>query len=287
MLKVNSLTKTYPKFKLSDVSFELETGYIMGFIGRNGAGKSTTLKAMMNIISADGGKVEVFGKDMAQNELEIKQHISYTLGAFDYYTGKRASSIVSVYKRFYLDFSDKLFDKYVNNFHLDMTKRVREFSAGMKVKFALALALSHNSKLFIFDEPTSGLDPVARDELLDIFQGIVEDGDCSIIFSTHITSDLDKCADSVLFLQNGTTRYVGTKDNLIDSHKLISGGVNDLTDDLNSRCIWCKKRSTGFNALIKTVDIKPNDKVEVQIPNIEEIMVYYDHAEENGGFDSV
>ncbi len=281
MLKVTGLCKNYPKFRLNNVSFNLPEGYIMGFVGRNGAGKSTTLKAIMRAVIPDGGQVEIFGKDMALYENEIKNKVSFTLGAFDYYPRERTGKIASVYKNFFPDWKEDLFRRYVKEFDLDTNKRVRELSAGMKVKFALALALSHEAKLFIFDEPTSGLDPIARDELLDIFQGIVQDGDKSIIFSTHITSDLDKCADYVLFIRDGEIIANDTKDRLTDGHALVKGSVDMLTEGLKNRLVSYKTNRYGFTGLIKRENILPDDLFATEKPLLEDIMVYYSKESQN------
>ena len=194
ILEIKDLSKKYEKFELKNVSFTMEEGYIMGFIGRNGAGKTTTLKTMLNLVHADSGSVSVFG---TSNEYEIKQKIGFMFGGISYYPKKRLRTITSVTKQFYDGWDDNIYQDYLRRFKLDDNKRVDELSDGMKVKYALALALSHNAKLLILDEPTSGLDPVSRDDLLELFQELIEDGQRSILFSTHITSDLEKCADYI------------------------------------------------------------------------------------------
>ncbi len=279
LLEVRNLCKDYGSFALRDVSFTLPRGYIMGFIGMNGAGKSTTLKSILNIVRPDSGSVRIFGKDMATDELEIKQKVSFTLGAFDYYPNAALWKIADVYRNFYREWSAEAYRGYLGTFGLDEKKKVRELSAGMKVKFALALALSHNAELFLFDEPTSGLDPIARDELLDIFQSIVEDGEKSILFSTHITSDLDKCADYIVFIRDGKIIAESTKDDLIANHALLAGRKADLTDDLKSRFISFKQHGLGFTGLIRRADLRPGDAPEVAVPNLEDIMVYYNREE--------
>lgn len=275
MLKVANLCKHFDEFCLDNVSFEVPEGMIVGFIGQNGAGKTTTLKCIMRTVQPDSGKVVVFGRDMAETEKESKQLISFTTGAFDYYPNDTLKKIADVYATFYDEWSKTDFDNYCRRFNLVLTKKVRELSAGMKVKFALALAMSHNAKLFIFDEPTSGLDPIARDELLDVFRDIVDDGDKSILFSTHITSDLEKCADIILFIKDGRILLEEGKDELLEEHVIVKGGIEQLTNDLKSRLVAVKTHQFGFTALMRRNDLKATDNLTQEKPTLDDIMVYY------------
>lgn len=202
VLQVENLCKEYPEFKLENVSFSVEKGTIMGFIGRNGAGKSTTLKSILNLVHPSSGKIQFFGLDMKEHEGEIKRRIGYAGGAVDYYKRKKISTIVSVTKSFYDTWDDEAYAKYMKLFSLDESKTPGELSEGMKVKLNLALALSHGAELLILDEPTSGLDPVSREELLEVFEYLAGRG-ISILFSTHITSDLDKCAEQITYIKEG------------------------------------------------------------------------------------
>ncbi|MEA4972119.1 MAG: ABC transporter ATP-binding protein [Candidatus Metalachnospira sp.] len=202
ILKVTELCKSYPSFKLSDVSFELEEGKITGFIGRNGAGKTTTLKSLLGFVHPDCGEIVFFDKEFDKNEREIKQKIGFISGGVSFYPAKKLKVITSVTKQFYPNWNENAYRKYLSLFKLDENKTPKQLSDGMKVKYSLALALSHNASLLILDEPTSGLDPVSRDELTDIFLELVSQG-VTILFSTHITSDLDKCADNILYIKDG------------------------------------------------------------------------------------
>ena len=275
MLEVNNLCKRYPTFELKNVSFNLPNGMIMGFIGQNGAGKTTTLKCIMRAVVPDEGQVFVDGREMREFEAENKQIISFTLGAFDYYRHDRLQKIANVYKTFYSKWDEQQFGDYCQKFNLDLTKRVKELSAGMKVKFSLALAMSHGAKIFIFDEPTSGLDPIARDELLDVFRDIVDEGENSILFSTHITADLEKCADYILFIKNGEIVVSEAKDTLLDSHVLVKGGAEQWTEGLESRVVAAKVHSFGFTALMKRENLRESDKLTTEKPTLDDIMVYY------------
>ena len=202
ILEVNGLTKRYPSFLLDGVTFSMEQGRIMGLIGRNGAGKTTTLKSVFNLVHPDGGEVRIFGLAMPKDEKEIKQRIGYAGGAVDFYPRKKLSQIVDVTKVFYDNWNDEACRRYFDAFSLDENKTPKELSEGMRVKFSLTLALSHRAELLILDEPTSGLDPVSRAELLDAFLFLKEKG-VSILFSTHITSDLEKCADDITYIAKG------------------------------------------------------------------------------------
>lgn len=202
ILEVSGLRKQYPAFLLEDVTFSLERGRIMGLIGRNGAGKTTTLKSIFNLVHPDAGTIRIFDLPMPAEERQIKQRIGYAGGAVDYYKRKKLRDIVAVTRTFYENWDDAAYRKYADAFSLDAEKTPLQLSEGMRVKFSLTLALSHRAELLILDEPTSGLDPVSRAELLDAFLFLKEQG-VSILFSTHITTDLEKCADDITYLARG------------------------------------------------------------------------------------
>jgi len=219
ILQVRNIYKEYPNFKLQHVSFSMEKGTIMGFIGRNGAGKTTALKAIMNMVHIPEGNVEFFGLDMKDNESAIKQRIGYAGGAVDYYQKKKIGLLLETTKRFFADWDDETCEKYMKLFSLDANKTPSELSQGMKVKLNLVMALSHRAELLILDEPTSGLDPVSREELLDIFRFLKSQG-VSILFSTHITSDLDKCADDITYIRDGRIIYTGSIESFTQGESL-------------------------------------------------------------------
>ena len=209
VLEVRELRKTYPAFTLKDVSLDVPQGAIVGFIGRNGAGKSTTLKSILGLVHPDGGTVRAFGLDYAANEAAIRRRIGVVLGGIDFYPKKKVGVINDVTRRFYSNWDEDKYRHYLELFAIDESKRVDQLSSGMKVKYMIALALSHSAELLILDEPTSGLDPVSRDELVELFRRIVADGSRSILFSTHITSDLEKCASHIAFIKDGEMLYDG------------------------------------------------------------------------------
>jgi len=227
VLRVEGLTKRYPSFTLDRVSFSVPRGAIMGFIGRNGAGKSTTLKSVIGMVHPDGGRVLFMDRDVSADERYMKENIGVVPGGIDFYPKKKLHAITRVTSNFYPNWDDAKYKHYCNVFSLDEEKRVDQLSSGMKVKYLIALALSHNAKLLIMDEPTSGLDPVSRDELTELFRAIVSDGTRSILFSTHITSDLEKCATHIAFIKDGALLHSGTVE---DFRRAFSDHGNTLEE---------------------------------------------------------
>ena len=244
LLEVEGLTKKYPKFTLKNVSFSLEHGRIMGLIGKNGAGKSTTLKSMLNMVCPDKGTIKMLGHDFRQDEESCKQNIGVVLGSIQFYQDKKLQTITGVTKRFYQNWDDTAYQKYMSMFELDEQKQVKQLSEGMKVKYLIALALSHDAKLLIFDEPTSGLDPVAREDLLELFQQLVKDGKRSILFSTHITSDLDKCADDITYIKNGEIIASSDKASFIQTFQSLKAPGED---SLNLEEIMVRNERGTYN----------------------------------------
>jgi ABC-2 type transport system ATP-binding protein len=274
MLSVQNLGKKYEKFTLKDVSFVLDKGYIMGFIGRNGAGKTTTLKSMMRLVHPDGGKVTVLGEDYAEHEFSCKQKIGFVLGGVDYYPKKKLKTIAEVTRRFYSGWDEGAYQAFLTRFELDPEKRIDELSAGMRVKFSLSLALSHHAQLLILDEPTSGLDPVSRDDLLELFQELIEDGEHSILFSTHIISDLEKCADFITYIKDGQILASTERDVFRDSYRLVKGTTSQLTEALSARLIGCRQHKFGFEGLIREGDLAGTEGLEVSPADLESIMIH-------------
>ena len=275
MFQVKNLTKKYEGFTLDNVSFSLPEGLITGFVGANGAGKSTTMRAMLGIVKPDGGSVSAFGFDMATDELEIKRRVAFSAGGFEYYPYEKALRVKNVYREFYPSWNEKTYRGYLEKFGINDAKRVRDFSSGMKVKFSLALALSHDAEVIVLDEPTSGLDPIARDELGDILREIVSDGKKSVMFSTHITSDLDKCADRILLIANGRLMLDEDKDAAIENHLLVHGGADELTDELRKKAIGIKENEFGFTALVRREKDDTFEDFSTETPNLEDLTVFY------------
>ncbi|UQZ36944.1 ABC transporter ATP-binding protein [Paenibacillus sp. PK3_47] len=279
VLDVKNLTKKYEHFSLQDVSFQMEKGYIMGFIGSNGAGKTTTIKSILNLISMDSGEIHIMGKNITERNVELKQEIGYAFGEIDFYTRSKIKTLTNVIKTFYRNWDDETYHKYLKKFNLVEDKKIAQLSTGMKVKYNLAIALSHGAKLLILDEPTSGLDPAARDNLLSIFQELVQDGEISILFSTHITSDLEKCADYITYIHNGQIINSAGKEDFVDTYRLLNGKKEQL-ELVKNRLISCKINSFGFTGLIHTKDLDPSSGIKSTLPNLEEIMIYYSRKDE-------
>lgn len=279
MLEVKNLRKSYRSFTLNGLNFSLPAGYILGFIGQNGAGKSTTIKCLTGVNAYDEGEITFFGKDMKTSATEILQDVGFSSGAMDCYPNETVAKVAKAYGMFFKNFSMDYFNRLCGAFHISTDKKVRELSQGMKVKLGIALALSHEAKLLILDEPTSGLDPVAREEIIDILQQFIEKGDRSVLFSTHITSDLEKCADYILFIDGGNQILFDTKDAVLTDHLIVRGKKEALTTDLASRLIGVKKSPLGFVGLIKKNNLLPGDDVETDPSTLEDIMVYYTKEE--------
>ena len=284
ILKVEKLNKKYPSFSLKDVSFEVKPGEIMGFIGRNGAGKTTTLKSIMNLVHYESGTVTAFDLEMNENELENKQRIGFALSELNYYPNRTIKRLMDVTKRFYKNFDENKFMDVCKLFNLDVNKKLEELSSGMKVKYSVAIALSHQAELLILDEPTSGLDPVSRDEILDIFRQIVKNKDRAILFSTHITSDLDKCASNITYIHDGEIVYTGTKKDFVNSYLFVKDKTNNK--DLEKEYIAYKELDDHIEGLIdaKNKDAFTKNGIEVKEPDLEEIMVYLERSKNNESF---
>lgn len=202
IVSVQNLVKEYPSFRLNEVSFEVKKGRITGFIGRNGSGKTTTIKSMLNLVHPDGGEISYFGKPLIENEAELKSRIGYSTGTVNWYPRKSIRDIADITKGFYNTWDDNAYHEYLEMFRLDENKTPLELSEGMKVKCNLLVALSHKAEMLILDEPTSGLDPFSRDELLELFVGLKKSG-VAVFFSTHIISDIEKCADDIVYISEG------------------------------------------------------------------------------------
>lgn len=278
-LAVEGLCKQYPSFTLSDVSFSLPAGQITGFIGRNGAGKTTTLKSLLGFVHPDRGEIRFFGERFAESELAIKQRIGFVSGGVDYYAAKRLRVIADVTRRFYDRWDEAAYRACLDRFHLDENKTVAQLSAGMRVKFALALALSHNAELLLLDEPTSGLDPVSRDELLDAFLSLRDRG-VTILFSTHITSDLDHCADRILYLRGGRIRADEPLDAFVKAYRVAHLTAEQAQSDaLGPLLTGVKRARDGCTALVRAADAAALP-CPVYEADLEAIMVHMEREED-------
>ena len=276
LIEIRGLCKNFETFKLQNVDITLEEGYIMGFIGRNGAGKSTTIKTTLNLMNSDGGSVKLCGLEMPKDEIEIKNQVGYVLGGVDFYPEAKIGHITNVTKSFYREWNESLYKELCDRFEIDQNKKFKQLSAGMKVKYSLAIAMSHNPKLLILDEPTSGLDPAARDDLVLLFQEFIEDGKHSILFSTHITSDLEKCAYYITYIKQGQILASADKDTFRTSYISVAGKKDQLTPEAQSKIIGLHEHQLGFEGLMKSEDkaLASAGGFEISEPSLEDIMIH-------------
>lgn len=277
ILEVKNLRKEFKNFILDDISFNLEPGYIMGFIGPNGAGKSTTIKLIMNLLKKNSGEIKVFGKDHIKFEKEIKDRIGFVYDENYYYEDLTINQMKSIVASFYSRWDDHQFNYYIHEFGLNPKVKIKTLSKGMKMKFSLAIALSHHADLIIMDEPTSGLDPVFRREILDILYNIIQDDGKSIFFSTHITTDLEKIADYITFINDGKIIFSKTKDEVMERYAIIKGGTDLLDNDTRKWFIGLRETKVGFEGLTDNIDkIKSTfgDNILIEKATLEDIMVY-------------
>ena len=276
LLEVKNLCKSYPSFKLEDVSFSLPKGYIMGFIGKNGAGKSTAIKCIYNLIKKDKGDIYLLGRKLEDiSELELKQEVALMLGGMDIYPTSKIGEIGEVVSSFYKNFDNETYNRLLKKFELDKNKKFKELSNGMKSKFLLTLAMSHKAKLLILDEPTSGLDPYSRDQLLEEFQNYIQDDERSILFSTQIVSDLESIADYIGYIKEGKIIDFATKDDFVSSYKIFST-KKEIGEHIDpSILVGIRESSVSFEGLIRNKDAsKLPEGIELSEPSIEEIMIF-------------
>ncbi len=272
-LKVENLGKIYSDFELKDVSFEVEKGSIMGLVGQNGAGKTTVMRLIMNMIDKNSGRISVFGYDNLVDEISAKNLIGYVADEDFLINSATLNEHRNAFKIMFENWSDDIFDKYVAQFELPRKKKVFEFSKGMKTRAMIALALAHQPQILILDEPTAGLDPVVRIEILDILREFVSDGEKSVLFSTHITSDLDKVADYITMIINGKVVESAGIDEVEEKYVVISGSP-DLAKGKERFFIGERVGEINFEALILRNDLSHFSGVNVQNPTIENILTF-------------
>lgn len=279
ILTVRNLCKNYPAFELHDVSFSIRASSIMGLIGRNGAGKTTTIKSILRLVRPDGGSVEFLGQPVDDDAAALRREAGYVSGDLCYYPRKRLSQLTAVTRSFYSAWDSARYEALLRRFSLDDSKRVCELSAGMKVKYQLACALSHGAKLLILDEPTSGLDPVSRDDLLDLLRSLCEQDGVSILFSTHITSDLDACADDVTYLQNGTVAQSVSLAGFTAPWKKLTGPETTLAPALRGALRGLRVHRGEFEALYPS-DLPCPAGCREELADLQTVMVYLEREVE-------
>lgn len=279
-IEIKGLTKKYDGFTLDNISFTVPKGSIMGFIGQNGAGKTTTIRALLGIIKYDSGKINMLGLDNKEHEYEIKEQIAAVFDELPFQEMFTAKQLSIMMGGIYRDWDKAKFEEYLDRFQLPAKKKCGKFSKGMKMKLQIAAALSHNAKLLIMDEATTGLDPVVRNEILDIFREYLQDDDRSILMSSHITSDLEKIADSVTFIDKGKLLLSGYKDDVLDTHAMIRCSKSDYA--AIDRTDFISARLTDFGAEVMVADrTAAKQKYSgalIEKTTLEEIMLFYVNA---------
>lgn len=277
ILEVKGLNKNLGSFSLHDVSFSLLEGCITGFIGVNGAGKTTTLKTILGLMLKESGSIELFGKDMDKNEREMKNRIGIVFDEGYFYEELSLMEMKSTIAPAYSNWDEAVFRKYIAQFGLKLNQKISELSKGMRMKYAIALALSHHADLLIMDEPTSGLDPLVRSELMDILLDFMGNGGKGVFFSSHITSDLDKVADMLILIDKGRIVLSEEKDVLLDTHALVKGDKKELTDQIRKLFLTIQETNYGFTGLTRDKDTvrQQMNNVLIEKPTIEDVMLGY------------
>lgn len=277
IVEFKNVSKYFKDFSLKDINLQIMKGLVTGFVGANGAGKSTTMKLIMNLLQADKGEIKVFGKQYANNERDIKERIGFVYDSNVFYENLNLKDIRKIIAPAYKNWSDKQFYDYIKLFELPLNKAIKTFSKGMQMKTSLALALSHDAEFIIMDEPTAGLDPVFRRELLDILKELTNDATRTLFFSTHITSDLERIADRIIFIQDGNILFHESIKDVQERYKLVKGNTNLLHQTIVKGFINIDRFSNEFQALTNNAEeVRKSlgDQVVIEEATLEDIMFY-------------
>ncbi|MBV6708630.1 ABC transporter ATP-binding protein [Bacillus cereus] len=277
VLEVKNLNKAYGNFSLKDVTFSLNQDCITGFIGTNGSGKTTTIKAILGLVLKDSGKINFLEKDIDKHERKSKNKIGVVLDEGYFYDELTLKEMKNVIAPSYTEWDEQVFLKYIKRFNLNLGQKISTLSKGMRMKFAVALALSHHADLLIMDEPTSGLDPLVRSELIDILLDFMKEPGKSVFFSTHITSDLDKIADMIILIDDGQILIDEEKDALVETHALVKGDNQLINNQTEKLFLNLSQTKYGFEGITHKIDdvcrLMPG--VLMERPTIEDIMLSY------------
>ena len=277
VIEIQNVHKSFEGFQLKDLTLTVKKGFVTGFIGGNGVGKSTTIKLIMNLLQPDSGTISVFGLNYKEHEKEIKQRIGFVYDENVFYDHLTLAEMKEIVKRSYVNWDDQLFNDYVKTFNLPLTKKIKSFSKGMMMKASLSIALSHHAELIIMDEPTSGLDPIFRRELLDILHQLMQDGNKTIFFSTHITTDLDTIADYITFIHQGEHIFTKELYQIEEEYAIVKGGLDLLDQETEKEFISIRKSNYGFEALTANkarAEEIFGEMVLIEKPTLEDIMYY-------------
>lgn len=284
ILEINGLCKRYPQFCMENVSFSLERGYIMGLVGRNGAGKTTVIRSILDMTFLDRGSISVFGLDHHRDSRRVKDRIGVVFDSPYFPLHLRVPEIEAQLCGFYSQWDHQRFCALTERFALPMNQKVRTFSKGMMLKLMVAIALAHKAELLILDEPTSGLDPASRDELLELLMEYIADGTGSVLFSTHFTADIERIADFVTVLELGTVQFTGTKDDLLERYVILKGDPDALPEHLKAKTIGYHTFGGGFEAMLETADLVPlPEEIDYEKANLDELLIFMAKEEQNHG----
>lgn len=288
-LILKNVNKKYEKsnFAIKDISFSIPEGSIVGFIGENGAGKSTTMNCILNVIRRDSGTIEIFGREMTDEDIDIRENIGVVYDSNNFPEHLTAKQLADILGRIYSKWDNSCFEQFLRRFGLPESQKIKTYSRGMSMKLAIAVALSHDSKLLILDEATSGLDPIMRDEILDVLLEFVKQENHSILLSSHITSDFEKIADYIVFIHNGEIILNKTKDELIYEYGVIRCSEKDYHNILPEDILSSMKKDYQIDVLIKNRKLmeKKYKKLIIDSVSLDEIMLLLAKGERNARID--
>lgn len=276
VIEFRNFSKRNGDFYLRNLNFQIESGYITGLIGPNGSGKTTLIRSMMNLIRPDQGEVFVFNQSYHHKEREIKRRIGFVYDEDFFYNHLTVNEMKKIVASFYPTWNESAFQRYIKDFGIPRRRKVRDLSKGMKMKFALAAALAHEPELLIMDEPTSGLDPVFRREVLSILSKYISNGNRSVLFSTHISADLERIADYIVYIRNGQLHFYGSREELLDSYVLVKG-PNHLLQQMDSPLIGMQQTPLGFEGLLPKERYKEGqmgNQVITEKPSLDDILFF-------------
>ncbi len=275
-IEIKNLIKRYDSnFQLGELSLDIPSGEIIGLIGENGAGKTTLIKSILGILQVNNGEIKIFGNDTIKNAAKIKEDIGVVLDNTFFPEILNAKDIDSIMKSIYQSWDSKLYYDYLKNFDIPVNSIIKKLSKGMRKKLEIAAALAHHPKLLVLDEPTSGLDPVVRNEVLDIFLKFIEDDEHTILFSTHITSDLEHIADEIIFIDEGKVLLNKSRDDILDNYGILKCSLEEFSSIDKNDFVTYKKNKYSYDILVSDrnkVSKKYKDMVVDKI-TLEDLMV--------------
>lgn len=283
-IEISGVTKRYEGFTLDHIGFNVPKGSIMGFIGQNGAGKTTTIRSLLNITSIDEGEIKLLGLEHIKNEFEIKNRLAVVFDELPFHDVFNAADMARIFEGIYPEWDNSVYSAYLERFKLPLKKKIGQYSKGMKMKLQIACALSHNAELLVMDEATTGLDPVVRDEILHIFMEYLQNGERSILMSSHITADLEKIADSVTFIDKGKILLSGYKDVILETHGILKCGKDEIENIDQTDLISVRLNEFGAEIMLSDRENARNKYggAVIDPASLDDIMLYYVHKGEMG-----